>query len=32
MLRAAIGDDPRIRYQSFEGLLVEFARQGGRRA
>jgi pantetheine-phosphate adenylyltransferase len=29
MLRAAIGDDPRISYQSFEGLLVEFARKAG---
>jgi pantetheine-phosphate adenylyltransferase len=29
MLRAAIGDDPRVSYQSFEGLLVEFARKVG---
>jgi pantetheine-phosphate adenylyltransferase len=29
MLRAAIGEDPRISYQSFEGLLVEFARKAG---
>jgi pantetheine-phosphate adenylyltransferase len=29
MLKAAIGDDPRISYQSFEGLLVEFARKAG---
>jgi pantetheine-phosphate adenylyltransferase len=29
MLRAAIGEDPRISYQSFEGLLVEFARKVG---
>ncbi len=29
MLQAAIGDDPRIHYQSFEGLLVEFARRSG---
>ncbi len=29
MLRAAVGDDPRVSYQSFEGLLVDFARQVG---
>jgi len=29
MLRTAMGSDPRIRYESFEGLLVEFARQSG---
>ena len=29
MLKAAIGDDPRISYQSFEGLLVDFARKAG---
>jgi pantetheine-phosphate adenylyltransferase len=29
MLKAAIGDDPRVSYQSFEGLLVEFARKVG---
>jgi pantetheine-phosphate adenylyltransferase len=29
MLQAACGDDPRISYQSFEGLLVEFAKQSG---
>jgi pantetheine-phosphate adenylyltransferase len=29
MLQAAIGDEPRVSYQSFDGLLVEFARQVG---
>jgi pantetheine-phosphate adenylyltransferase len=29
MLQAAIGDEPRVNYQSFDGLLVEFARQVG---
>lgn len=29
MLRTAMGSDPRIRYESFEGLLVNFARQSG---
>jgi pantetheine-phosphate adenylyltransferase len=29
MLQAAIGDEPRGSYQSFDGLLVEFARQVG---
>ncbi len=29
MLRSAMGTDPRIRYESFEGLLVEFARRSG---
>jgi pantetheine-phosphate adenylyltransferase len=29
MLKAAIGEDPRIAYQSFEGLLVDFARKTG---
>lgn len=29
MLRSAMGSDPRIRYESFEGLLVEFARRSG---
>jgi pantetheine-phosphate adenylyltransferase len=29
MLRSAVGDDPRVSYQSFEGLLVDFARQVG---
>jgi pantetheine-phosphate adenylyltransferase len=27
MLQAAIGDEPRVSYQSFDGLLVEFARR-----
>ena len=29
MLRAAIGDDPRISLQSFDGLLAEFAKNVG---
>ncbi len=29
MLRAAVGEDTRVSYQSFEGLLVDFARQVG---
>jgi pantetheine-phosphate adenylyltransferase len=29
MLRTALGNDPRIRLESFEGLLVEFARRMG---
>jgi pantetheine-phosphate adenylyltransferase len=29
MLQAAIGDDSRVSYQSFDGLLVEFARRVG---
>ena len=29
MLQAAIGDEPRVSYQSFDGLLVEFARRVG---
>ncbi len=29
MLRAAIGTNPRIRFEAFEGLLVEFARRMG---
>ncbi|MGI9041140.1 MAG: pantetheine-phosphate adenylyltransferase [Gemmatimonadales bacterium] len=29
MLRAAIGDDPRISFQSFDGLLAEFAKRVG---
>jgi pantetheine-phosphate adenylyltransferase len=29
MLRSAVGEDSRISYQSFEGLLVDFARQVG---
>ena len=29
MLKASVGDDARISYQSFEGLLVDFARQVG---
>ncbi|MEO8138533.1 MAG: pantetheine-phosphate adenylyltransferase [Gemmatimonadota bacterium] len=29
MLKASVGEDPRISYQSFEGLLVEFARRVG---
>lgn len=29
MLRAAIGEDPRIRFDSFEGLLVDFAKRVG---
>jgi pantetheine-phosphate adenylyltransferase len=29
MLKAAIGEDSRIRYDSFEGLLVDFARRVG---
>jgi len=29
MLRTAVGDDTRVSYQSFEGLLVDFARQVG---
>lgn len=27
MLQAAIGDEPRVSYQSFDGLLAEFARR-----
>ena len=29
MLQAAIGDEPRVAYQSFDGLLAEFARRVG---
>ena len=29
MLRAAIGEDPRVRFDSFEGLLVDFAKRVG---
>lgn len=29
MLQAAIGDESRVSYQSFDGLLVEFARRVG---
>ena len=29
MLRAVCGDDPRVRYESFDGLLVDFARREG---
>jgi pantetheine-phosphate adenylyltransferase len=29
MLRAAAGDDPRISFQSFDGLLAEFAKKAG---
>jgi len=29
MLRAAVGTNPRIRFEAFEGLLVEFARRMG---
>lgn len=29
MLKASVGADPRISYESFEGLLVDFARQVG---
>ena len=29
MLRAAVGDDPRISFQSFDGLLAEFAKKAG---
>lgn len=27
MLRAVVGDEPRVSFESFEGLLVDFARQ-----
>ena len=29
MLRGAVGDDPRVSFQSFEGLLAEFAKRVG---
>lgn len=29
MLRAAVGDDPRIAFESFDGLLAEFAKRAG---
>jgi pantetheine-phosphate adenylyltransferase len=29
MLRAAVGDDPRVSFQSFDGLLAEFAKRVG---
>ncbi len=29
MLRTAVGDDPRISFQSFDGLLAEFAKKAG---
>jgi len=29
MLRVAIGEDPRVRFDSFEGLLVDFAKRVG---
>ena len=31
LLRAAIGDDPRIRFETFDGLLANFARSTGAR-
>ena len=30
MLRAAVGDEPRVSFESFDGLLAEFAKQVGR--
>lgn len=29
MLRSAVGDEPRVTFQSFEGLLADFARKVG---
>jgi pantetheine-phosphate adenylyltransferase len=29
MLRAACNNDPRVRYEAFDGLLVDFAREAG---
>ncbi len=29
MLRTAVGDDPRVTFESFDGLLADFARQVG---
>jgi pantetheine-phosphate adenylyltransferase len=29
MLRASVGDDPRVSFQSFDGLLAEFAKRVG---
>ena len=29
MLRAAVGDDPRISFEAFDGLLAEFAKRAG---
>ena len=29
MLRAAVGDDPRVSFESFDGLLAEFAKKVG---
>ena len=29
MLRGAVGDDPRVSFQAFEGLLAEFAKRVG---
>ena len=29
MLQAAVGDDPRVSFQSFDGLLAEFAKRVG---
>ena len=29
MLRASVGDDPRVSFQSFDGLLAEFAKKVG---
>ena len=29
MLRAAVGDDPRVSFESFQGLLAEFAKRVG---
>jgi pantetheine-phosphate adenylyltransferase len=29
MLRAAVGDDPRVAFESFDGLLAEFAKKVG---
>ena len=29
MLQAAVGDDPRIRLETFDGLLADFAKQMG---
>ena len=31
LLKAAIGTDPRIRFESFDGLLADFARRAGAR-
>ena len=29
MLRTAVGDDPRVSFEAFDGLLVDFARRAG---